>query len=266
MGKLVCFETWWLIKSTWDRLEKEHRNSKTRQRGSLPAMIVIFPLHFPIDTPIMQPYQREFLELAIDKGVLRFGEFTLKSGRISPYFFNSGLFNSGASLGRLGQLYAQAIIHADLDFDMLFGPAYKAIPLVTATAIALALHHHREYPWCFNRKEVKDHGEGGQFVGAPLTDRVLIIDDVMTAGTAIRESVALLAGRGAQAAGVIIALDRQERGQSGLSTVAEIKERYQIPVVSIARLDDLIAYLKQHPALQQHLPAVLAYRNRYGVS
>jgi orotate phosphoribosyltransferase len=149
---------------------------------------------------------------------------------------------------------------------MLFGPAYKGIPLVTATAMALALHHRRDYSWCFNRKEAKDHGEGGQFVGAPLSGRVLIVDDVMTAGTAIRESMSLMAGCNAQAAGVIIALDRQERGQSGLSTIAEIKSHYQIPVVSIARLDDLIAYLKQQPALNQHLPAVIAYRNQYGVA
>jgi orotate phosphoribosyltransferase len=149
---------------------------------------------------------------------------------------------------------------------MLFGPAYKGIPLVTATAIALALNHKRNYPWCFNRKEAKDHGEGGQFVGAPLTGRVLIMDDVMTAGTAIRESMGLLEGCGAQAAGVIIALDRQERGQSGLSAVADMQNHYKIPVVSIARLDDLIAYLKQQPALSQHLSAVINYRNRYGVA
>lgn len=213
----------------------------------------------------MHPYQQAFLKLALTRGVLRFGEFTLKSGRTSPYFFNAGLFNDGASLARLGQIYAQAIIHADLRFDMLFGPAYKGISLVTATAIALALNHRRNYPWCFNRKEAKDHGEGGHFVGAPLKGRVLIMDDVMTAGTAIRESMALLEGCGAQAAGIIIALDRQERGQSGLSTVAEIKSHYEIPVISIAQLDDLIVYLKQQPALHAHLPAVLAYRTRYGV-
>jgi orotate phosphoribosyltransferase len=214
----------------------------------------------------MHLYQREFLELAITKGVLRFGEFTLKSGRTSPYFFNAGLFDDGASLAQLGKVYAQAIIHADLCFDTLFGPAYKGIPLVTATAMALALHHRRDYPWCFNRKEAKDHGEGGQIVGAPLTGRVLIVDDVMTAGTAIRESMALLEGSGAQAAGVIIALDRQERGERGLSAVADIKSHYQIPVISVARLEDLIAYLKQQPALNQHLSAMINYRNRYGAA
>lgn len=214
----------------------------------------------------MHPYQREFLELAIAKGVLRFGEFTLKSGRTSPYFFDAGLFNDGASLAQLGQIYAQAIIHAELRFDMLFGPAYKGIPLVTATAIALALHHGRNYSWCFNRKEIKNHGEGGQFIGAALTGRVLIVDDVMTAGTAIRESMSFLEGCGAQAAGIIIALDRQERGQRGLSAVAEIENHYKIPVVSVARLDDLIAYLQQQPTLGQHLSAVIDYRNRYGVA
>jgi orotate phosphoribosyltransferase len=214
----------------------------------------------------MHLYQREFLELAIARGVLRFGEFTLKSGRTSPYFFNAGLFNDGASLAQLGQIYAQAIVHAELSFDMLFGPAYKGIPLVTATAIALALHHGRDYSWCFNRKETKNHGEGGQFIGAALTGRVLIVDDVMTAGTAIRDSMALLEGCGAEAAGVIIALDRQERGQRGLSAVAEIKNHYKIPVFSVARLDDLIAYMQQQPALGQHLSAIIDYRNRYGVA
>lgn len=213
----------------------------------------------------MHEYQREFLDLAIAKGVLRFGKFTLKSGRASPYFFNAGLFDSGFSLARLGQIYALTITHAGLNFDMLFGPAYKGISLATATAIAFAVHHNRDYPWCFNRKEAKSHGEGGQFVGASLMGRVLIIDDVITAGTAIRESMTLIRGCGARTAGVVVALDRQERGQKALSAIEEIKNKYKIPVVSIAQLDDLIAYLSQQPTLHQHLPAVVDYRNSYGV-
>lgn len=213
----------------------------------------------------MQDYQREFLDFAIDRGVLRFGEFTLKSGRLSPYFFNAGLFNSGRALARLGRGYAQAIVRAELDFDMLFGPAYKGIPLVAATAVALAEQHDRDLPWCFNRKEVKDHGEGGAIVGAPLAGRVLIIDDVITAGTAIRESMALLDACQAQAAGVVIALDRQERGQGPLSAIQEVERRYGIPVVSIVRLDDLLAHLADKPDFAQARAAVQAYRERYGV-
>lgn len=213
----------------------------------------------------MQDYQREFLDFAIDRGMLRFGEFTLKSGRLSPYFFNAGLFNSGRALARLGRCYAQAIVRAELDFDMLFGPAYKGIPLVAATAVALAEQHDRDLPWCFNRKEVKDHGEGGAIVGAPLAGRVLIIDDVITAGTAIRESMALLDACQAQAAGVVIALDRQERGQGPLSAIQEVERQYGIPVVSIVRLDDLLAHLADKPDFAQARAAVQAYRERYGV-
>jgi orotate phosphoribosyltransferase len=213
----------------------------------------------------MRNYQREFLDFAIDLGVLRFGEFTLKSGRVSPYFFNAGLFNSGRALDRLGHAYAQAIMDSGIDFDMLFGPAYKGIPLVTATALALAEYHGRDVPWCFNRKEAKDHGEGGNTVGAPLAGRILIIDDVITAGTAIRESMTLIQTSRAQATGVVIALDRQERGQSGLSAIQEVERNYGIPVISIVRLDDLVNYLGERPDLKPSLDAIRAYRDRYGV-
>ncbi len=213
----------------------------------------------------MHDYQREFLDFAIELGVLRFGGFTLKSGRVSPYFFNAGLFSSGRALARLGRYYAQAIMESGIDFQMLFGPAYKGIPLVAATAIALADQHDRNLPWCFNRKEVKDHGEGGAIVGAPLQGRVLLVDDVITAGTAIRESMALLVACKAQAAGVVIALDRQERGQGELSAIQEVERRYGIPVVSIVRLDDVLTYLTSRPEYARQLDAVRLYRERYGV-
>lgn len=213
----------------------------------------------------MQDYQREFLDFAITQGVLRFGEFTLKSGRTSPYFFNAGLFNSGRALARLGRYYAQAIVHSGTDFQMLFGPAYKGIPLVSATAIALADHHGRDLPWCFNRKETKHYGEGGNVIGAPLAGRVLIIDDVITAGTAIHDAMALLTANHAQAAGVVIALDRQERGQGKLSAIQEVEQHYGISVVSIVKLDDLIAYLTNKAEHSHALAAVHAYRQRYGL-
>lgn len=213
----------------------------------------------------MQDYQRQFLDLAIDLGVLRFGEFTLKSGRVSPYFFNVGLFNSGHALSRLGQAYARAIMGSGIGFDMLFGPAYKGIPLATATAMALAEHHDRDCAWCFNRKEAKDHGEGGNTVGAPLAGRVLIIDDVITAGTAIREFMGLIKGHQAQAAGVVVALDRQERGQGKLSAIQEVERNYGMRVISIVRLDDLVDYLSERPQFNQPLTAIRAYRDRYGV-
>jgi orotate phosphoribosyltransferase len=213
----------------------------------------------------MHDYQREFLDFAIEQGVLRFGEFTLKSSRISPYFFNAGLFNSGHALARLGRYYAQAIVASGIDFQMLFGPAYKGIPLVAAAAMALADQHDRDLPWCFNRKEVKDHGEGGSVVGAPLQGRVLIVDDVITAGTAIRESMALLAAHRAQAVGVMIALDRQERGPGELSAIQEVERRYRIPVVSIVSLDDLLTYLADRPEYARPLEAVHRYRELYGV-
>ena len=213
----------------------------------------------------MQAYQREFLDLAVARGALRFGEFTLKSGRLSPYFFNAGAFHTGDALQRLGMAYAQAIQAAGLQFDLLFGPAYKGIPLVTATAIALAREAGRDVPWAFNRKEAKNHGEGGQLVGAPLADRVLIVDDVMTAGTAIRESMELILSCGATPAGVVISLDRQERGLGSRSAVEETAERYQVPVRAIVCLDDLIEYLAADPRLAAACEPVAAYRARYGI-
>lgn len=214
----------------------------------------------------MTPQQREFLEFAIARGVLRFGEFTLKSGRISPYFFNAGLFNSGEALARLGRAYAQAIVDAGFEFDMLFGPAYKGIPLVAATAIGLAEVHGRDVPWCFNRKEAKDHGEGGHLVGAPLRGRILVVDDVITAGTAIREAVQIIQAAGASLAGVAISLDRQERGSGARSAIQEVEERLGVRVASIARLDDLIELLAQDPARAEVLEKVRAYRRAYGVA
>ncbi len=213
----------------------------------------------------MQGYQEDFIRFALATGVLRFGEFTLKSGRQSPYFFNAGLFDTGARLARLGEFYADAIQAAELDCDVLFGPAYKGIPLVSATAIALANRYDRDLPWCFNRKEAKDHGEGGQLVGAPLAGRVLIIDDVITAGTAIRESLAIIEAAGARAAAVVIALDRQERGRGDRSAIQEVEQELGLRVVSIVTLDDLIRFLRQDPGASGPLAAVEAYRARYGV-
>ncbi|PKM43658.1 MAG: orotate phosphoribosyltransferase [Gammaproteobacteria bacterium HGW-Gammaproteobacteria-1] len=214
----------------------------------------------------MQDYKREFIEFAIQNQVLRFGQFTLKSGRISPYFFNAGLFNTGAQLARLGRYYAAAIQDSGVAFDTLFGPAYKGIPLASAAAIALAEHHDRNVPWCFNRKEAKDHGEGGSIVGAPLAGRILIIDDVITAGTAIRESMEIIQAAGAQAAGVVIALDRQERGKGELSAIQEVERNFGMQVVSIITLADLMEYLEGDATLGQHLDTVRAYRQEYGVS
>jgi len=213
----------------------------------------------------MKPYQHEFIEFALETGVLRFGSFTLKSGRISPYFFNSGLFNTGASLARLGRFYAQAISESELDYDILFGPAYKGIPLASTTVIALADQHQRDVPYVFNRKEKKDHGEGGQLVGAELNGKVLIIDDVISAGTSVRESVEIIKAEKAQPAGVIIALDRQERGQDTRSAIQEVEAEHAIPVVSIICLDDLLSYLQDNRDLAEHLPDVQAYRQQYGV-
>jgi orotate phosphoribosyltransferase len=196
--------------------------------------------------------------------VLRFGEFTLKSGRVSPYFFNAGLFNTGHAIAGLGRHYARAAALSGIGFDMLFGPAYKGIPLVTATAAALAEHEGMNLPFAFNRKEAKDHGEGGSIVGAPLAGRVLIVDDVMTAGTAIRESVEIIRAQGATPAGVLIALDREERGQGERSAVQEVQETYGLPVVSVLRLRDLIEHLES-AGDKNFLEAVRGYRNRYGV-
>ena len=214
----------------------------------------------------MQDYQQEFLEFAISQNVLRFGKFTLKSGRQSPYFFNAGLFNTGKALAKLGRFYARAIQAqaSEIDFDLLFGPAYKGIPLVATTAIALADQHQRDLPYAFNRKEIKDHGEGGNIVGAPLTGRILLIDDVISAGTAIREAVEIIQTAGATLAGVVIALNRQERGTTKLSAVQEIEQQYQIPVISIVNLEDLITYIEMNSDKHQYLSAIQVYRDKYG--
>jgi orotate phosphoribosyltransferase len=213
----------------------------------------------------MLPSQRAFLDLALARNALRFGEFTLKSGRTSPYFFNAGLFDSGAALATLGRAYADAAVQSGIAFDMLFGPAYKGIVLAAITAAALAEQHGRDLPFAYNRKEAKDHGEGGTLVGAPLRGRVLIVDDVITAGTAIRESLALIRSAGATPAGVLIALDREERGQGALSATQELSAEYGIPTFAIARLSDLLGYAADRPELAVHRPALDAYRQRYGV-
>ncbi|RAP57050.1 orotate phosphoribosyltransferase [Oleiagrimonas sp. MCCC 1A03011] len=212
----------------------------------------------------MQAHQRQFIELALQRGVLRFGEFVLKSGRISPYFFNLGHIASGAALGQLGHAYATAAMASSLQFDMLFGPAYKGIPLAAATAIALADAHDRDTPFAYNRKEAKDHGEGGTLVGAPLQGRVLIVDDVMTAGTAVRESLALIRAHGATPAGVLIALDRQERGEGERSAAQELTAEEGVPVVAIAGFADVLTYAAQQPELADEREHLQAYRDRYG--
>lgn len=214
----------------------------------------------------MRDYQKQFIEFALAHDVLRFGEFELKSGRTSPYFFNAGLFNTGGALAQLGRFYAAAIEAERLDFDVLFGPAYKGIPLATATAIALGDHHHRDVPWVFNRKEVKDHGEGGQLVGAPMTGRILIIDDVITAGTAIREAMQIISAQQAQLAGVVIALDRQERGSGAVSAIQEVEQVFGGPVVSIIALEHLIEFLGLEQAHAPVLQRIESYRSRYGIA
>ncbi|MFT3906425.1 MAG: orotate phosphoribosyltransferase [Steroidobacteraceae bacterium] len=219
----------------------------------------------------MQDYPRQFLELALARQALRFGEFTLKSGRVSPYFFNAGLFNDGAAMALLGRCYAAALLASGLQFDMLFGPAYKGIPLVTSAAVALAEHHGRNLPWAFNRKEAKDHGEAGLIVGSPLKGRVVIVDDVITAGTAIRESVELIRGAGAEPVAVTLALDRQERGRSERSAVQEVEMDYGLRCVSILTLGGLIDSLQSGQAGDGAAPgsaqlaALKSYRERYGV-
>lgn len=210
-------------------------------------------------------FRQEFIEFALGRNVLRFGEFKTKAGRLSPYFFNAGLFNDGDSLGRLAQFYAKAVAAGGVAFDMLFGPAYKGIPLVAAISVALA-QDGRNFPFAFNRKEAKDHGEGGSIVGAPLAGRVLIVDDVISAGTSVRESVELIRAAGATPAGVLIALDRMERGQGELSAVQEVQRDYGIPVVAVASLGDLMAYLQTHPEFATHREAVAKYREQYGVA
>lgn len=209
--------------------------------------------------------QRAFLDLAVARNALRFGEFTLKSGRVSPYFFNAGLFDSGAALAVLGRAYAAAATESGLAFDMLFGPAYKGIVLAAITASALAEHHGRDVPFAYNRKEAKDHGEGGMLVGAPLKGRVLIVDDVITAGTAIRESIALIRAHGAEVAGVLIALDREERGQGELSATQELRREFGFPAIAIARLADLLTYVADRPEFAGHGARLAEYRARYGV-
>jgi orotate phosphoribosyltransferase len=204
---------------------------------------------------------RNFIQLCLDLGVLRFGEFKLKSGRLSPYFFNAGLFNTGRAIAELGRCYAQAIVDSKIPFDMLFGPAYKGIPLVTAAAVALNDRQNLDVRWAFNRKEAKDHGEGGNIVGSPLKGRVLIVDDVITAGTAIRESIEIIRAAGAEPVGVVLALDRQERGQGELSAVQEVQQLFKLPVASILQLDGLIAYLSADAAAQD--PALLVAIRRY---
>lgn len=213
----------------------------------------------------MKDYQKDFLTFALEAGVLGFGEFTLKSGRVSPYFFNTGLFNSGERLRRAGEFYAAAIVDSGQPFDVLFGPAYKGIPLVSAAAVALAARHDRDVPFAFNRKEVKDHGEGGNVIGAPLAGDVAILDDVISAGTSIGESVDIIRACHARPAAVFIALDRQERGRdSPLSAVREVEQRHGIPVHAIATLDTLVEYLKRDPQHGEHLAALERYRNEYG--
>ena len=214
---------------------------------------------------MIKDYQYEFIEFAIEAGVLSFGDFTLKSGRVSPYFFNAGLFNTGRQLASLGRFYAQAIVDSRIRFDVLFGPAYKGIPLAATAGIALADHHDRNVPWCFNRKEAKDHGEGGNLVGAGLTGGVLIIDDVITAGTAIREAVDIIQAAGATPAGVVIALDRQERGRDARSAIQEVEETLGVRVISIVKLEHLAQYLLDRTDRTEEVEKILAYRAKYGV-
>ncbi|HCE1977462.1 TPA: orotate phosphoribosyltransferase [Vibrio parahaemolyticus] len=213
----------------------------------------------------MKAYQREFIEFALEKEVLKFGEFTLKSDRKSPYFFNAGLFNTGRDLARLGRFYAAALADSGIEFDVLFGPAYKGIPIATTTAVALADHHDIDTPYCFNRKEAKDHGEGGNLVGSALEGRIMLVDDVITAGTAIRESMEIIKANGADLAGVLVAIDRQEKGKGELSAIQEVERDFGCAVISIVSLGDLITYLEEKGNATEHLEAVKAYRAEYGI-
>lgn len=215
---------------------------------------------------VLKPHQKEFIEFALQKQVLKFGQFTLKSGRVSPYFFNAGLFDDGLSLAQLGRFYAQTLVDSALDYDVLFGPAYKGIPLGAATAVSLSSLHEINTPFAFNRKEAKDHGEGGVIVGAQLQGKIMIIDDVITAGTAIRQVIEIIKAAGAEPAGVVIALDRQERGQGELSAIQELEQEHQIPVRSIINLNQLLGYIQEDPRLSEHAEAVAAYRARYGIA
>lgn len=215
----------------------------------------------------MQDYQREFIRFAVEQGVLRFGEFTLKSGRTSPYFFNAGLFNTGVALAKLGRFYAAALEDANVKYDVLFGPAYKGIPVAASTAIALADHYGKDVPYVFNRKEAKTHGEGGNLVGAPLEGDILIIDDVITAGTAIREVMQLIsAHEKARSCAVLIALDRQEKGNGELSAIQEVERDFGIPVVSIVNLTQVLQFVAEEEDFSQYVDAVSAYREQYGVA
>ncbi|MCF7500795.1 orotate phosphoribosyltransferase [Pseudoalteromonas sp. L1] len=214
----------------------------------------------------MKDYQKEFIEFALEKQVLKFGEFTLKSGRTSPYFFNAGLFNTGRDLARLGRFYAAALEDAGIDYDVLFGPAYKGIPIATTTAVALADHHDKDVPYCFNRKEKKAHGEGGTLVGSELKGKIMLVDDVITAGTAIRESMEIIADNGADLSGVLIALDRQEKGKAELSAIQEVERDFGTKVISIVKLADLISYLEAKGTMDEHLAAVKGYRDQYGIA
>ncbi|EKG9561961.1 orotate phosphoribosyltransferase [Vibrio parahaemolyticus] len=213
----------------------------------------------------MKAYQREFIEFALEKEVLKFGEFTLKSGRKSPYFFNAGLFNTGRDLARLGRFYAAALADSGIEFDVLFGPAYKGIPIATTTAVALADHHDIDTPYCFNRKEAKNHGEGGNLVGSALEGRIMLVDDVITAGTAIRESMEIIKANSADLAGVLVAIDRQEKGKGELSAIQEVECDFGCAVISIVSLGDLITYLEEKGNATEHLEAVKAYRAEYGI-
>src|SRR5690554_709691 len=213
----------------------------------------------------MKAYQREYIEFALGKGVLKFGEFTLKSGRTSPYFFNAGLFNTGADLAKLGRYYAAALQDSGIEFDVLFGPAYKGIPIATAAAVSLYEHHGKDVPYCFNRKEAKTHGEGGNLVGSELKGRIMLVDDVITAGTAIRESMDIVEANGASLAGVLIALDRQERGKGELSAIQEVERDYNATVIAIVTLGDIIEYLSEQPGQEAMLEKVREYRQQYGI-
>ncbi|MGB1197772.1 MAG: orotate phosphoribosyltransferase [Thalassotalea sp.] len=213
----------------------------------------------------MKAYQQEFIEFALAKQVLKFGEFTLKSGRTSPYFFNAGLFNTGGDLARLGRFYAAALADSGIEFDLLFGPAYKGIPIATTTAVALADHHNLDIPYCFNRKEAKTHGEGGSLVGSELTGKVMLVDDVITAGTAIRESMEIIQAHNAQLSGVLIALDRQEKGTGELSAIQEVERDFGTNVISIVTLADLISYLESQPNMAESLASIKQYREDYGI-
>ena len=213
----------------------------------------------------MENYKQQFIEFALARQVLKFGEFTLKSGRVSPYFFNAGLFNQGADLARLGEFYAAALQDAGLQYDMIFGPAYKGIPIATAVSIALFNRFDINKPVCFNRKETKDHGEGGNLIGSPLRGKVLLVDDVITAGTAIRESMQIIQANEAQLSAVLIALNRQERGNGELSAIQEVERDYRCDVLSIINFADLMAFIETQPEYQQYLPAMRAYREQYGI-